>query len=902
MNQLPPGFQLDQTPVNAIGPNGLPEGFQLDEDKYGGTTGELKAAAAGAARGATFGLSDVAMTKSGLVAPETLKGLQETNPASSLTGEIGGMIAPALLGDEAGLANLPGMVAKLGGAATKKAAGLGAGKVASRAIGYGLEGAIYGAGQSVSENALGDHDLVSEKTLANIGLSSAFMGGIGGLVGKFGRAVDASSVEDKFLAQKIENSASPGSAEAVISQTDMPAEDKLAFIRNFKSQKPGANAMRNEFAEAGLPEVLGMMSDNKMVQKYASAISQLPTMAGEAVRKDVDLGFNAVNNIIKDSFNVVPSELMGREAGGSGVKDLIRTKFDQMMEPLKGAYAEREALGKGVDISDEASYKAYENLIEQSQNYRNVTNPGRKIIEAAANDFLKEASAPGAMANLDAYGKQLASDARQAMIKGDYDSAHAFYQVRDTVDKFVDTHLEKLGKNLEKEGVEGASAEAINAVNQYKQLRSSYAKFKGIMTDFAEATGLGKKSTTGIGLNEALDKIPDEQFVDKIFDPKNAKGLDTIKKNFPDVFDALVAQKKSQMYQDAVTGKTFNPLQLFKDINTEKKMSKGVRDLLFTPEQLNKMGTAEKWIKNLPDKVGPSGTPEGLEYMEMAKRPVQSIIGHSANEAGSAVGKKLIESLTRPEEEAQLKTLLNVDKAQQKTEKALKNKIMEIFNKTKRPLVGKAVSKLVSSNFNEKADDIRENASNPVHLMKKFDDVAGMDLHAPQVTQGMKMAYMRGMQFLNSKLPPQATDFFGKKEDPSSAQVEHFNRYYSIIQDPMSALDQVKNGMIVPETTETLQNVYPKLFIHMKQNLMDSITKQKTIPYQTRQSISMFLGEPMEKALVPQAILANQTVLHKGPAQGAPQNGQMKPRAKGLDKMNRSGRLAADYGAMSDDV
>lgn len=855
-----------------------------DEDKYGSDLGVAKSVAAGTARGATFGLSDQALVKSGLVNPETLKGLQETNPIASGVGEIAGTIAPAFLGDEAGLLNLPKTLTKLGGVVEGAAAAKGVGKVASKALGYGLEGAGYGAGQSVSENAFGDHDLVSEKTLANIGLSAAFAGGIGGLVGKFGPALDKSSVEDKFLAKKIENASPPGSAEAVISKTDMPAEDKLSFIKNFKKQKPEADSLRKEFSENGLPEVLGMMSDNKMVQKYASAISQLPTTAGEAVRKDVDQGFDKVNSILKDSFGVNDnSELIDREAGGAKVKDQIRQRFDELYDPLKKMYAEREALGNGIEIPEDKAYDVYEDIAKQGKSFRNKTNPGRKVFEKAADDFLTEASG-GSLSNLDAYSKQLSAQARQAAIAGDHDVSHAFNQVRDTIDKFIDTHI---------------SSELGDAG---KELRSKYGKFKSIISDFAKTSGFGKKANTEIGLNEALDKIPNEKFVDKIFDPKNAQGLRDIKENFPEMFDTLVSQKKSQMYQDANTAKNFNPGDLLSDINTDKKVSKGVRDLLFSPKQLEQMKTAEKWIKNLPDKVGPSGTPEGLEYLAMAKNPIKSLIGHSVNEAGSAAGKKLIESLVKPEEEAQLKTLLNLDKAQDKTNKSMMNKIGDILSSSARPVTSKIVSKLVSSNFEDETDQIRSEASNANAMMDKFANVGSMDVHAPRVSQSMKMAYARGVSFLNSKIPPQQTDFFGKKLPASEAEIGKFNRYYRIVQDPVLALDQVKIGNVMPETLETLNSVYPKLYMDMKQNLVTEMMKQKTLPYQTRQSISMFMGEPVDKSLNPQSILANQSILAGAPRPNEPQQGQMKTRAKGLDKMDRSGRFAADYGAMSDKV
>ena len=57
----------------------------------------ITAAAAGAARGLSFGLSDLALTGSGLVEPETLSDLRTYNPNASLGGELGGAILPTLL-------------------------------------------------------------------------------------------------------------------------------------------------------------------------------------------------------------------------------------------------------------------------------------------------------------------------------------------------------------------------------------------------------------------------------------------------------------------------------------------------------------------------------------------------------------------------------------------------------------------------------------------------------------------------------------------------------------------------------------------------------------------------------------------------------------------------------------
>lgn len=213
--------------------------------RYGGVMGGLEAAAAGGARGASLGLSDVAITQGAKLfggeaahkkAQEALRGFRTAHPTISTAAEVGGASLPVLADvlsggaatapeaaiagatgaaeaagggvlsrGAAGLARASGftpaaLTAKLGAGAESLAARaaektLGStaarsalGRIASQAARTGAagatEGALYGAGGAISEDALGDSQLNGEKLAASMThgamLGLMFGAGIGG--------------------------------------------------------------------------------------------------------------------------------------------------------------------------------------------------------------------------------------------------------------------------------------------------------------------------------------------------------------------------------------------------------------------------------------------------------------------------------------------------------------------------------------------------------------------------------------------------------------------------------------------------------------------------------------------------------------------------------------------------
>jgi hypothetical protein len=145
----------------------------VKEETYGGIGGTVKAFGANALSGATLGLSDAAIA--GLGGGDELSALREIHPYAAGAGQIAGALAPALLGDEAGLLNLTpgGMTSRIGA----RIAESGGGRVAGIVKAGAFEGAAQNAGAYVSDVALGDRDISAEGFMGAMG-KGALYGGV----------------------------------------------------------------------------------------------------------------------------------------------------------------------------------------------------------------------------------------------------------------------------------------------------------------------------------------------------------------------------------------------------------------------------------------------------------------------------------------------------------------------------------------------------------------------------------------------------------------------------------------------------------------------------------------------------------------------------------------------------
>jgi hypothetical protein len=148
----------------------------------------------------------------------------------------------------------------------------------------------------------------------------------------------------------------------------------------------------------------------------------------------------------------------------------------------------------------------------------------------------------------------------------------------------------------------------------------------------------------------------------------------------------------------------------------------------------------------------------------------------------------------------------------------------------------------------------------PMSLMKVGQQVQ----HMPEMAQAFTKTATNAAEYLNSLKPKEAAilPFDDAKIINHKTYDTPYDRALKIAEQPLLVLTKVKQGTINPSDVAAMKALYPSLYQNISQKMTEHLiehkAKNKTIPYRTRVGLSMFLGQPLDSTMRPQAILAAQ--------------------------------------------
>lgn len=280
----------------------------------------LEAGASGAASGLSAGLTDIGLGKlrRGDELPHEKQAredfiasqqrLKEAHPAAHAAGEIGGAILSPI--------NKIGLAVKGGIGATTALGRIGAEAAAGATV-----GSLYGAGNTLSEASLGDHDLTAEQLVAGTGLGALLGGAGGGIAGAIGEG--AAAVAPR-LAKGVEG-----------------AQSELGEWANNRALKAAGATKRDldYLGEAGAHEVGQTMLERGHLGEGLEAPNAAKIL--ETVQADKEAIGARIGKVFDDAHTA------GAQPNYTGVAERLQ-EFESKLSPL-----ERKAIApKLQDVRD----------------------------------------------------------------------------------------------------------------------------------------------------------------------------------------------------------------------------------------------------------------------------------------------------------------------------------------------------------------------------------------------------------------------------------------------------------------------------------------------------------------------------------------------------------------------
>lgn len=804
-----------------------------DEERYGGASGALKAFGLGAARSASFGLSDEFLTKSGAIKPEDLRAYKETNPNATGAGEIGGVLG-AILAPESGIAGVLSApvkaVSRVGGAITEAAVPLAetvAGKIAGKAIAAGagsaVEGAAYGLGQSVSEHALGDPDLNGEMVISNVMNSALFGGALGGVL-KGAEAVVPAGLE-------AARSAVGSLAERLAGTLPENSAARISSALSGKGAEDIAPLLAKPFTEEG-----AAMRKNAL-EGYA----ERETTARE-LTDHLKESSDSLESAVHDYYQGPRSEEVSKLMGGVPYERAFNAATDltgQLKSAIKEMRAEPEIYSSTGRIRQlELVSDALEKKVSDSSTAEDIYH--------AIND------AKGQIDPLAKFGK-IPNEAETATVQK---MKEVRYQLR--------AHLE----NPAVYGEGGARQAALN------EAYSEYAKAsKDLLSTFGK-----KVPSTG---KRSVDAGKVMTYLNQVGRPAGDTGHEILQ-NYIEASQRLVGQMANTQKNAISKIDTKKLMNLFEKTQGHAAGAESELEAVNRYKRLKDFG--DQGILGSAIGVGAASHVVGAPVAAAeALYGVYHTLRHPA---------ELVRVLSKVER-AVIKTNAAIDKGVKAvfdigdfTRPARSYAVAASRSKADQ-----------HKEHDERLAGISELNATPEKLIDRVhESTAGIGPYAPQTAQGAQGAMTRAAQFLRAKMPEKPDSGpFGGKYQPSDAELKKWRRYFSVINDPIQTLDHIRSGTLTADSVEALSAVYPKLYAEMKSKLFDQITehvakKREPIPYNRRLTLSLFMGQDLTPSLKSQNILATQNTLATATARKKAEEAADRARvnSKGMASLSKS--------------
>lgn len=809
------------------------------EGEYGdGFWNKAQAFGEGALRGATFGLSDVAL--SGLDV-EGSKGLRERREraGTGAVGEVFGGLASAAVGGEGALARA---LAKTPAGAATRLAARAASRIPTKTAAMAVEGAIetglFGAGQSISHATLSDDPFTVESLAVNVG-SGAALGGLFG--GGFGAISSIAQRAKRGLA---------GKANPLLN----PAEKSVKEMgERFNAElKRADDALNHTWNEGGpLGGVHGAWGDirsrelAKRAPKPGHIVDSADTMVDgmmpeamgveRAIQQDAKLGQRA-----RTELDIAQPTIMDNGAP-TEMNAVEREVADEVVDPNATGLGKRKGKGKVRG--------------------RDMGGPPTTVDDWE----------PRAPTMLDASGVERESHRAAASARTEID--------------LVPHSGSKSPRQTFDGGLGAADDEIVAGVNElhaeYKQARGSFMRSLGgsgfnldVMSKMTPKQAM-KVATAFDQYLSVLGKIDNTAGSD--ISHGLARGGDLVERLKVGAPEPMKVALDKLTALDAVA----------------------MADAVGAPvEDLPAVGSAAHTLLQLYLVARLGGAAGAMPNAAARIRNVgTSLVKSGAKRLGvqRAAGAIMARTVEGPAQ-VMMRLATGSGKVRQAIETGL-DAFIQGSSKSgvKRAAAYSATTALERVRYGEETQhekntvrarmkELAEIAANPGRMDAVLAETLG-PVMAHNTSLGTKMAehFKARVQYLHESMPKALPiGMFGQKVDPNEIEALAWARRAAAAEDPVGwMMNEMKGGDLSVETVETIQHLYPQIHQEIRTMLFEKLADFRTeLSYQDRLQLSLLYDVPVEPSMDPEVYQVLQEMHQVANEKQAAAGGGMKGMAK----------------------
>lgn len=813
---------------------------QRKQQEYGEGLATVQAAGEGALRGASVGLSDLLLTNLG-VSSEGLRERKERNPIASGGGEAVGILGSVLLSGGVGgaeqavgrgalatagrvglgavRASPAALIARGGVAAERGLAqiiGRGAAQkaLATAAVGA-AEGALYGAGESISEATLGDHELTAERVLASAGHGAIWGGATGGLMSLVGSGVSA-------VARKVR----PRTAiEAALERSPMAAEESvvtdLAKARSIADDIPATNAQKG-FLKRTLKSADDFVQGRRALRGLESTQDEIAEDITRGVSRLEEIRDAALNDLTIAKKTAAIGKAMREEAPASPqiVADFVE---DSMMRT-------KEKYMRIIENAD-GLYEGYETGLVKRK-LHNFDQQLFRVKKLARSDNVVEAGEE-LFGILDQTKRDLGDIA---------DSLEGTKYENRVMGKSLRDHYMQLRDELTDDNVWGSRASDIQRADNAAwstdiDTKSAYNRY------FLSDAG-GKKKTSGFGLVRVgnVEKVKSAvRNADSELDLNNTIMRRSVKAQ-AELLEQLGSSHASvevgthSLVNEAkeLSNKILTRMDEAASISRQAKNFKGII------ESSSDVPIWGQLVKTLAWAADNGYRADSTFLNGKIQNTLRSLAGETATKAGA---------------------LKAINKRSDSVAEVTKRAVNGFFKLGKRVPIPLAITQYdKGENLNTRYNKIIERhdaiLSNQGLIADRSSQLLD-PLIAPNTSVALTNTAIKAAAFLKSKQPTpnvRPSDVFAhldKRQRVADSEISKYLRYAEGVEHPVQAIERFgKSGDMARETAEAIRTVFPKLFQEFETKITEKLIDAKEpLPYGDLMRLSFILDRPLHPSL-----------------------------------------------------